>query len=1614
MNRFPSSLLRGLPRMRLLPIVHQLRGALGALVVAALLISCGESPTQPRVDPTRPAEGRLGVYARSSALAASGTLVVQVSGPGIVRSDGTTPDTLTFNIAMANGVASGSITVPAGPQRVIMVRAFDGLTETHRGSVTTDIVVGANPTVIITLVPLVGDVVISVSIGTTIVIVRPGVATLGVGDTLRMSAEIRDQNGALVSGRVRWATLNPGRASVDTLGLVTMRDTGQVQIVATYGTVGGSAKLSGTPRSSAVAYQLQWNGSVNRNWSEPNNWTPFGIGAARVPTATDSVVITAGPANQPQLDACADQSVRDLVIMAGASLGSYCGYGVNVYRLIAVTGTISARVYARPGATLAGRFDNINVLGDTVALADSVHAVSMDVSTANAGLLLRGHRLVVDNAFNISGGTLTMVAGDTLEVSGSMYWSGGDETGKLTGGVVLFRGTDFYGYRYKGTGTSRLVFDRATAGVQSIRGFDFYNDPARTGIQRWDVRNRDGVSICGYVAVTDSITIASTGTASLIDNVSCGGYYVRANGPVITAANTTVSSYLWELRHATGTSLIAGAWSPTYTDVYAVDAVLKPSLSYQSLRLYASNKFVGPMTIAKDFLLDVAGTELTMNGQRVTVAGNLDLTSGALLTMTDPKDTLLVSGHATFSTDTRAAELTRLTAGLLEVGGVFSGTGFNAAGTHRVRLTGTATGTNYINGLNFQSYDQAFQHLDIASGATIGNCAYTRVKGTLTIRTGGTLQEYCGGYPLRTDGDLVTEAGSTLKVYEVQLYNSTGTQNVAGSFNPNVTSIYTALAPGQLKAGLGYINLSVRAAVTLPASMLVNGDLTVTGAAANLTLNGKQLTVTGRFSVADQALVSMTSATDSLVLNGPASWYGAGNHNGKLTAGVMILRGDSFCASGFYASGSHKTVFDRAVTPVRVDCVNGGTPQNMPFNNVEIGNYGVTLSCYMYAAGKVRVLAGAKVEQNCGGGNLWVQDTLFTAVGSAIANGASYPGSNQLGIVFGDSSGTSQIAGAYTPHWSYFTALHSRIKSNLGYHNVRIDRSLTFADSATFDGDLLIINDGTILALGGKTVNVRGNMDIQNTAVIKMDNPADQLLVATGDQTAHLFWTGGDNSGLLTNGVVKFNGARFYGPKYTAAAPQRFVFTGTANGAAISVEGAPTFGKMDITGTRAVTLDRATVLDTLNVASPVQLTGSNYLALGSGTGTLVSVAGSDILIGNVYLDGPTGTRGVLGRFRPTTTWFRSGSPTIDAIKPGLEYGTVHIKGPYQLINATTFTGALLLDSVTTDLKLNGKSLTVSGDVNLSSGAMLRMAAAAESLLVGGHFYLQGDAGVSTLTAGVLTVAGDYLYMFRAGSGASGTHKVLMNGTGLGYQDIHLSTADGQHDLRNLELAGTRPVRFQSDAQVTGTVQVSKPLVVTGSRLLVGGALGSVAGSLLSFSGVVGLSDASGTSQILGGYKSSNITQFLASASTIAVRTGTADSLGYTSIELPNAGTVSGGPLKIAGGLRLTTSSASLTVPTASTFGGAVETYGFLTFAGGAVMSGDLTVHRGGKAMAGGAGTDQIDSQYIFNNEGPQVNIPAGILDNTIATAGGGFRYKTGFSYFGNGGTTLGPQPTAHP
>jgi zona occludens toxin (predicted ATPase) len=209
---------------------------LAALACSLLIASCSAR------DVTEPPGGAatLNVTADVSA-AAVAMVVVEVTAPDISPS-------LVFNLAInPQGVATGTITIPAGSSRTITMSAYDSSgTETHRGSVTKDILAGLNPTIPLVLTPLTGDIPITATLGSITVTVTPSPATLAVGAADTLVATIRDSNGNPVAGSARWATRNPGVASVTSEGVVTGVAAGQTSIVATFQGAAGSATVTVT------------------------------------------------------------------------------------------------------------------------------------------------------------------------------------------------------------------------------------------------------------------------------------------------------------------------------------------------------------------------------------------------------------------------------------------------------------------------------------------------------------------------------------------------------------------------------------------------------------------------------------------------------------------------------------------------------------------------------------------------------------------------------------------------------------------------------------------------------------------------------------------------------------------------------------------------------------------------------------------------------------------------------------------------------------------------------------------------------------------------------------------------------------------------------------------------------------------------------------------------------------------------------------------------------------------------------------------------------------------------------------------------------------------------
>src|SRR3989442_6214604 len=173
------------------------RFSIASFALASVLVlgACGDS-----VDPG-PGHGTLIVRADVSA-AAVATLVAEVTAPDI-------PTALVFNIPIAGGVASGTITIPAGSNRTVTLRAYDaGGILTHNGSATLNIQSGTNATVAITLTPLTGDQAIVVTLGSFTITVTPSSPTVAISGTVQLVVAIIDWNGAPTTGTVSWATQN--------------------------------------------------------------------------------------------------------------------------------------------------------------------------------------------------------------------------------------------------------------------------------------------------------------------------------------------------------------------------------------------------------------------------------------------------------------------------------------------------------------------------------------------------------------------------------------------------------------------------------------------------------------------------------------------------------------------------------------------------------------------------------------------------------------------------------------------------------------------------------------------------------------------------------------------------------------------------------------------------------------------------------------------------------------------------------------------------------------------------------------------------------------------------------------------------------------------------------------------------------------------------------------------------------------------------------------------------------------------------------------------------------------------------------------------------------------
>ena len=202
------------------------------LAVTVMVAGCSDEISSP---PEAEQGARLRITA--NVLTTTASLFVEVAAADL-------PEPRVFSIPIAERVASGTVTVPAGPDRTFTFRALDLDGDvTHSGSMTINVVDGDNPTVTVALLPLAGDQAITLSIGSVVITITPSFSTITVGKTLQLTATITDADGNEVPGRVQWGSVNASKAIVDRNGRVTAVDTGDVQIAAVAGGVAALADI---------------------------------------------------------------------------------------------------------------------------------------------------------------------------------------------------------------------------------------------------------------------------------------------------------------------------------------------------------------------------------------------------------------------------------------------------------------------------------------------------------------------------------------------------------------------------------------------------------------------------------------------------------------------------------------------------------------------------------------------------------------------------------------------------------------------------------------------------------------------------------------------------------------------------------------------------------------------------------------------------------------------------------------------------------------------------------------------------------------------------------------------------------------------------------------------------------------------------------------------------------------------------------------------------------------------------------------------------------------------------------------------------------------------------
>lgn len=705
---------------------------------------------------------------------------------------------------------------------------------------------------------------------------------------------VTDANANPVSGTtVNWAVATGG-GSVSGANSVT-NAAGIATITWTLGATPGaqsvtatSAGLSGSPitfTANAAVVSLAnktWTGATSTDFGVATNWLPVGV-----PAAGDSVLIPP-TANNPVVHA--QTTIASLYVNSGATLTLLSGGGNLVANGAAdltggVLGTGSLTVSSPVPRTLKGNFaggGTLNVLG-TYTLNGALVVTGNLTSQTGGSLILNGNSVTQTGNFSTLGtGTLNMTnAADALTVTGSVTFSGGSEAGLLTAGVLSVTGN----FTQSTTATSFVATaTHQTAFVGSVAQTISFANPGTSTFGKLTSGNAAGVTLATGVATAGDVILGGPMTGSL--GLTIGGSLFDVGTKLAVPSISFIGS---------------GAPVGSTTNTINANVTFNNSPSILQANLIVNGA------------VNVNLGNLQLNGHQLVVNGSFVTQNGAQLTMTNPADSLYVSGNATFGGGVEAGILT---AGKLVLNGNFtqtnagSGQEFKAVAGHQTILTGSAAQT-----ISFASPDtiastcslSCFGDLFVTkSGGTVDFQSSAGANGSVNIAAGVTAVTAIGasGSPkfLLVRGTTTTAAGTGVHATR---FGSFGTLALDASSQADTVQFHGTAA--QTIPSNDYYEVVIKGTPTVGAGGFTAGaNLTVDG--GQLTLGGHSVYVAGGFLTTGTGVLVMNNALDSLLVMKQATFSG-GAEAGKLTNGALVLfQGIVATAPGmFSASGSHVT-----------------------------------------------------------------------------------------------------------------------------------------------------------------------------------------------------------------------------------------------------------------------------------------------------------------------------------------------------------------------------------------------------------------------------------------------------------------------------------------------------------------------------------------------------------------------------------------------------------------------------------------------------------------------------------------------------------------------------------